>query len=411
MQEQSYKEKKVSKIRLFWFAVSSVFYVAFFFAIIPIMYAIYRLGGVFKLDMARYRSVVGRFWLEITRAWLSVVIGQNMTVACDTRILGAKGRAIVISNHTTYMDWIYIWVALIAAKKDPIIFVAKKEVSSVPILNLGIDMLKFILLTRDKSKDSATLLKGCDYASAAENSCVVIYPEGTFIDKNTKEGADKFLQAQKDLEKQIEETEDLDEKNRLKEKLKIPSDITKSFDRVIFPKSFGLDTIKSSIKSIEYIINCTIFVKTPENAYPSVHYSGDRLFKGMFPDMESLVVCDYEDPEADPEREFRTDTSSYLYHTFAKKDALLGDIDKLKYEQRRKYGDFMNQEFERKNEEKQYEVYTSSSLPSARLVMTVGSLTILSLVAYAIFIVAAFFFRFFIKINWSINDMFPEWTL
>ncbi|KAI5180662.1 hypothetical protein NEOKW01_0946 [Nematocida sp. AWRm80] len=423
-------EQKIGRgVRMVYFLFIFVFYIFFCLTLIPVAYYTGRiLRGLGKRE-DRYKRVVGSIWLNFTHSLICILVGENTYVIYNKDIVNRKGNCMILSNHSTYMDWIYLWSMLLAMKKENIMFIVKKGVGSVYFLKMGMEMLDFVTLDRNMEKDKQKLVNACDYLRRKDSFSLILFPEGTFIDKYTKQKDIEYLSINKHLREGTLPTtpklgtpetrpkakpskrEAKERKTKLptrtidsldttapgtplteqstlttpnynydpttgNHQTKIPPHIKKVFQNVIFPRVKGFSLLVDELNtSIDYIINCTIFIRRPDsihssplnspsinttrtdvldtsvnplvsspttlrniqkissNIYPSEYYTAKRMISGQCSKMNTFIFCEY----IPTIKEVSKDKQEWLYNVFMEKDALLTELNNQSNEQIKEY--------------------------------------------------------------------------
>lgn len=96
-------------------------------------------------------------------------------------------RAIVISNHQLYTDWVYLWWFSYTAKvHEGIYIILKDSLKWLPILGWGMQNFKFIFLSRKWEKDQKILNDNLGRLNRGKDSpCwLILFPEGTTFSAN-----------------------------------------------------------------------------------------------------------------------------------------------------------------------------------------------------------------------------------
>lgn len=317
--------RKISSLfRTFYFFFAFIFYILACVVIIPSVYVVYLFLGALRIPTEKYKATVGKIWLEITESLLCILIGDNTYILYKDIAEGSEGNTLIISNHITYVDWLYLWSLLLQTGRKHISFAVKEGVGKIAPLRLGMDMLNFILLGRSMETDKPRLEKACKTLRASKNYNLVLFPEGTFICKKTQEEAKEFL------DKELEKRDQLDaftsvERAEQDIHITIPRDINTVFENVIFPRIKGckylLDELKDEMK---YIMDCTIYLNMLDSTvkYPADHFTLRNIILGRCSRMQALIIC--ENIELDDK--IRDDITTWMYKTFQKKDKLLGKL-------------------------------------------------------------------------------------
>ncbi|CBQ71335.1 conserved hypothetical protein [Sporisorium reilianum SRZ2] len=135
------------------------------------------------------------------------------------RSLDLPSRAVWMSNHQVYVDWLYLWcLAYYADLADSILIILKKSLKWIPFVGWGMQFYRFIFLARNWASDQAQLAKQLGQVASqnhAESSAatasstntakkllLLIFPEGTLVSSQTRPISAKFAQKTgiKDLE-------------------------------------------------------------------------------------------------------------------------------------------------------------------------------------------------------------------
>lgn len=106
-------------------------------------------------------------------------------------------RAVWISNHQLYTDWLYLWsLAYYSDLSCRVFIVLKNSLRRIPVFGSAMEPARFILLARNWEQDQHTMR---DTLNAIANESgdafsVLIYPEGTNLDHNTQKKSLEFAQ-------------------------------------------------------------------------------------------------------------------------------------------------------------------------------------------------------------------------
>ncbi|TPX39233.1 succinate---CoA ligase (ADP-forming) [Synchytrium endobioticum] len=109
---------------------------------------------------------------------------------------GGTFKQLIISNHQTYTDWIYIWclAALFGAPGD-IKIVLKESLKHVPIFGWGMIFFEFLFLKRKMAEDKDGFHRVI--ARAMKDSVplhLLLFPEGTVLTNDTRNKSHAFAQ-------------------------------------------------------------------------------------------------------------------------------------------------------------------------------------------------------------------------
>ncbi|ORX39896.1 acyltransferase-domain-containing protein [Kockovaella imperatae] len=128
-------------------------------------------------------------------------------------------RLVIVGNHQTYLDWMYIWIlACYSGNASGIIILLKASLKKVPVVGWGMRFFRFIFLERSWAADKANLTRALQnlakqarlntpdettglVRSRREPLWLLIFPEGTITSDEEraksvryakKEGVDDF---------------------------------------------------------------------------------------------------------------------------------------------------------------------------------------------------------------------------
>ena len=98
-------------------------------------------------------------------------------------------NVILIANHMTPVDWIYVW--LLAQRKGShgiVKIIMKDSLRSIPIMGWGMQFFEFIFLKRNWSEDQLVLGDALDKMAREHRPMwLMLFPEGTLISDQTME--------------------------------------------------------------------------------------------------------------------------------------------------------------------------------------------------------------------------------
>ena len=108
----------------------------------------------------------------------------------------ALERDILISNHVLYSDWIYLWGLMDRiGRAGEVKIIMKRSLRNVPIFGWSMRYFDFIFLNRKWEQDQAHFkkkLKG--FVDSESPFCLLIFPEGTTINANSRAKSESFAQ-------------------------------------------------------------------------------------------------------------------------------------------------------------------------------------------------------------------------
>ncbi|CAO1616556.1 unnamed protein product [Jaminaea pallidilutea] len=107
-------------------------------------------------------------------------------------------RAIWLSNHQVYTDWLYLWiVAYFCGFEEGVYIILKDSLKWAPMIGLSMQWFDFIFLARDWLRDRVTFadkLSKLARISRAKSDPLtyIIFPEGTLVSKDTRPKSKKY---------------------------------------------------------------------------------------------------------------------------------------------------------------------------------------------------------------------------
>jgi 1-acyl-sn-glycerol-3-phosphate acyltransferase len=172
------------------------------------------------------------------------IMGCNIT--CEQ--LALKDRVLVICNHPTILDFIYLmhWAKAQNRLKD-IRFVSKDSIGNIPGIGKYVKQSQ-CLISRDFEKDYSQIINFCQKLSHKAKYILVIFPEGTTICPESKE---KSINFSKSNQKPF-------------------------FKKTLYPRHRGLELILKHLL-IEQFLDLTLFYNDDRNCY-KCNYDIDILF-------------------------------------------------------------------------------------------------------------------------------------
>ena len=106
---------------------------------------------------------------------------------------------IVISNHQTYLDWLYHeQLACLFGKASYLVYMMKAGVKNIPIFGRAVQSLSHIFLERDWKQDQLILEESIkSLLCTFDSTYILIFPEGTIIDENGMNKCMAFVEKQR----------------------------------------------------------------------------------------------------------------------------------------------------------------------------------------------------------------------
>lgn len=213
-------------------------------------------------------------------------------------------RAVVISNHQLYSDWVFLWWISFTAKVHGNIFIMlKSSLRSIPLFGWGMKNYRFLFLSRSWAQDEKVLTEGLSKINEEKNwpAWLILFPEGTTLSRNgvakTKEFAGK----------QVPEH-------------KVP-------DNLLLPRSRGLRfSLEKLHESIEYVYDATIYyADIPEGIYGEDYFTlGQMYVRGIHPVSLSMYWRRYKISDIPWQDEALFE--KWIYDRWYEKDLLLKSI-------------------------------------------------------------------------------------
>ncbi|KAK5976428.1 Lysocardiolipin acyltransferase 1 [Trichostrongylus colubriformis] len=118
---------------------------------------------------------------EVFQGFLELVFGMRVRVSGDE--IDYNEPALIIMNHRTRLDWMYMWSALF--QMNPWLITSNKislkaQLQSLPGAGFGMSAAQFLFLHRNKERDAATFDEAIAYYKDMQlNYQLLLFPEGT----------------------------------------------------------------------------------------------------------------------------------------------------------------------------------------------------------------------------------------
>uniref|UniRef100_A0A8D0GFX9 Lysocardiolipin acyltransferase 1 n=1 Tax=Sphenodon punctatus TaxID=8508 RepID=A0A8D0GFX9_SPHPU len=202
-----------------------------------------------------YRWITDRVvatWLTLPVALLEIVFRAKVVITGDGFIPGE--RSVIIMNHRTRMDWMFLWNCLIRysyLRLEKICL--KSSLKSIPGFGWAMQVAAFIFIHRRWEDDKNHFEKMLDYfCDIHEPLQLLIFPEGTDLTANTKTRSNEYA-----------------EKNGLRK-----------YDYVLHPRTTGFTFVVERLRegnNLDAIHDITV-------AYPqNIPQTEKHLLNGNFP--------------------------------------------------------------------------------------------------------------------------------
>lgn len=226
-------------------------------------------------------------------AWLAMYV-FNVEVVNGTRVLFSGDavpsgeRVILICNHRTELDWIYIWcLAIRKGRLGAVKYALKSAAGSYPLFGWVFHTMEFLFLERNWERDRATIQSTlATFKDPSMPLWFIIFPEGTDFSEAKRQRGNEFARD-----------------NGLPE-----------VEHLLQPRHRGLSTALGVLGgSIDAVYDVTVAYKKPSPRF-------SEAFLGRQPTHVYMHVKRYkvDDLPADPDH-----VSSWLYDVWQGKDRLL----------------------------------------------------------------------------------------
>ncbi|KAM6459945.1 lysocardiolipin acyltransferase 1 [Liasis olivaceus] len=230
--------------------------------------SVFMLGPLLPLmsiSPAWYRWITDRVvatWLTLPVALLEIVFGAKVVITGDGFI--PEERSVIIMNHRTRMDWMFLWSCLLRysyLRLEKICL--KSSLKGIPGFGWAMQVAAFIFIQRKWEEDKHHFEKMLDYfCDIHEPLQLLIFPEGTDLTDETKARSDTFA-----------------EKNGLQK-----------YEYVLHPRTTGFTFIVDRLRdgnNLDAIHDITV-------AYPqNIPQTEKHLLYGNFPKEIHFHVCRY----------------------------------------------------------------------------------------------------------------------
>ncbi|KAL0683450.1 hypothetical protein Bca4012_050298 [Brassica carinata] len=235
-------------------------------------------------------SFIFGHWLALWPYLFETINGTTVIFSGDT--LPVEKRVLLIANHRTEVDWMYLWnIALRKGCLGYIKYVLKSSLMRLPIFGWGFHVLEFIPVERKREVDEPVMLQMLSsFKDPREPLWLALFPEGTDFTEEKCKRSQKFA-AEAGLP---------------------------TLSNVLLPKTRGfsvcLDALHNSLDAvydltIAYKPRCPSFMDNVFGTDPSeVHIHVKRVLTKEIPASEA-------------------ESSAWLMDSFKSKDRLLSDFN------------------------------------------------------------------------------------
>ncbi|KAG0418023.1 hypothetical protein EQH57_0828 [Dictyocoela roeselum] len=130
----------------------------------------------FPIVKEKFTLFIKRFWIEITLTYLGIYFSRPITVAYNPNIKDIK-RGIVISNHLTDYDWLFLLAILKSFNMyDNNCIILKHSLSKLPVFGYAMKCFGYIFLKREWTEDEQILSEGLGALKDKDEFSVIIFP-------------------------------------------------------------------------------------------------------------------------------------------------------------------------------------------------------------------------------------------
>jgi lysocardiolipin and lysophospholipid acyltransferase len=266
---------------------------AFYLAIIAVVLAINNTMNPIRSLQIQIIECCKSILYHTTASMVSRWFPKPFFVKYDKRIIDSD-RNIIISNHCSDYDWLFLFVLLNKLGKFQDSYVLlKRSLRQVPLMGYICSKLEFIFLSRKKDKDIDVIAKGLSKISGNPKYNVLIYPEGTYPYKESIISSREYAKKAKMV---VDGQEFIPE-------------------NILMPRKTGFELIKKQLyPSFQSLIDTTIIMN------PYMLTAGDDVppfelfFNEKAPINQILILKLVDKAKID---------DSYIFKTFKKKDDLI----------------------------------------------------------------------------------------
>eukprot|EP00866_Antonospora_locustae_P002296 jgi/Antlo1/2296/1181 len=234
-------------------------------------------------------------WIEATMAMLGCYFRRKIVLAYHKELVALQ-RCLVISNHLTNYDWIFLLRVLYhLGKFGDLCVVLKESLGRIPVFGRGMKIFGFIFLKRSLDKDKIPIQNGLAELCTKPSFTLLFFPEGTIIDKETHRKSRLFARRIG----AVLNGEHLD------------------LEEVLAPRTSGYEIINNAISDrIQGIVDTTLLFN-PYRRYPQSTFSYRDIFLGECAETSFILVMDI------AEKGIIIREDAFLYSLFTEKDMLI----------------------------------------------------------------------------------------
>lgn len=124
-------------------------------------------------------SIIFGLWLALWPSLFEKINGTKVVFSGDS--VPMKERVLLIANHRTEVDWMYLWnLALRKGSLGDIKYILKSSLMKLPIFGWGFHILEFIAVERKWELDEPILVSTLSTLKSPQDPLwLAIFPEGT----------------------------------------------------------------------------------------------------------------------------------------------------------------------------------------------------------------------------------------
>ncbi|CBJ33474.1 Lysocardiolipin acyltransferase [Ectocarpus siliculosus] len=138
----------------------------------------------FRRAYRRWSGFVGYLFFAMAAFLLENLCGIKVKITGDRLEFGEA--ALIICNHRTRVDWMFLWcLCLRQGQLSSLKIVLKESLKGIPGFGWATQMLLFVFLKRDKTKDLQRVREISDYLVGLDMpTTLLLFPEGTDLSPN-----------------------------------------------------------------------------------------------------------------------------------------------------------------------------------------------------------------------------------
>ncbi|KAJ6679254.1 LYSOPHOSPHATIDYL ACYLTRANSFERASE 5-RELATED [Salix purpurea] len=168
--------------------ISTAFMFVVYFA--PVAAVLMRLFSIHYCRKAT--SFLFALWLALWPFLFEKINGTKVVFSGD--LVPPKERVLIISNHRTEVDWMYLWnLALRKGCLGYIKYILKSSLMKLPVFGWGFHILEFISVERKWEVDEPAMRQMLStFKDSRDPLWLVLFPEGTDFSEQKCQRSQKF---------------------------------------------------------------------------------------------------------------------------------------------------------------------------------------------------------------------------